>query len=95
MSLIKFFKWSDQLPENGICLLERCFQIMCFMEAKLIKELPGQGKMNYFIIPYFSPLGESRKTLWCGGGKLMCCRAVGLKQYCAQESLGISLNYSF
>lgn len=50
MSLIKIFKWSDQLPENGICLLERCFQIMCFMEAKLIKELPGQGKMNYFII---------------------------------------------
>ena len=42
---------------------------MCFMEAKLIKELPGQGKMNYFIIPYFSPLGESRKTLWCGGWK--------------------------
>ena len=66
MSLIKIFKWSDQLPENGICLLERCFQIMFFMEAKLIKELPGQGKMNYFIIPYFSPLGGSRKALWCG-----------------------------
>ena len=53
---------------------------MCFMEAKLIKELPGQGKMNYFIILYFSPLEESWKALWCGGGKLTCCRAVALKQ---------------
>lgn len=31
-------------------------QIMCFMEVELIiKELPGQGKMSYFIILYFFP----------------------------------------
>lgn len=39
------------------------------MEAKLIKELPGQGKRNYFIIVTLPPpLGENWWALWYGAG---------------------------
>lgn len=49
---LKFLKWGDQIIRNGICLLEKLFQSMCFMEAKLIKELPcGERLITYF---YFS-----------------------------------------